>query len=178
MQWIKCTDGLPVIDKKKPQHFIFLNEVNHHAINIWTEFIDKFPTLITSRLMDWKWLDESTSTLSPTNVFHTPGKEKSFYDLIKFLKQDKDLKLSDGKTIDRIVWYVETYFIPPTPPVKVDEGKADEIARPTGEEIVTQILPYIDEKVKASDLQRLYKCIDSAIDKVIAGYTASQNQKQ
>ncbi len=37
--------------------------------------------------------------------------------------------------------------------------------KPTGKEIVEQILPYIDEKVKASDLSRLYYCIDTALDK-------------
>jgi hypothetical protein len=36
--------------------------------------------------------------------------------------------------------------------------------KPTGKEIVEQILPYIDEKVKSIDLNRLYTCIDSALD--------------
>ena len=54
--WVKAMERLPDIDNKNPKHYLFLNEVNHHAIDIWTEFITNFPPLITSRLFDWKWL--------------------------------------------------------------------------------------------------------------------------
>lgn len=42
--------------------------------------------------------------------------------------------------------------------------EVEQITKPTGEEIVTQIFPYIDEKLKESDLRRLYNCIDTAME--------------
>jgi len=39
------------------------------------------------------------------------------------------------------------------------------MTKPTGQEVVTQILPYIDEKIRSGDLRRLYNCIESAMDK-------------
>lgn len=55
-QFVKASERLPDIDNENPKHYLFLNEVNHHAIDIWTEFITNFPPLITTRLFDWKWL--------------------------------------------------------------------------------------------------------------------------
>ena len=39
-----------------------------------------------------------------------------------------------------------------------------EYNKPTGKEIVEQIFPYIDEKLRGSDLTRLYRCIESAME--------------
>lgn len=59
LKWVKASERLPEIDNKKPKHYLFRNDVNHHAINIWTEFIHGFPPLIMAYKLDWEWLDET-----------------------------------------------------------------------------------------------------------------------
>lgn len=44
--------------------------------------------------------------------------------------------------------------------------------KPTGKEIVKQILPYIDEKINADKLKALYNCIDSAIEMWATHYSS------
>lgn len=63
MRWISANDRMPVIDNKKPSHYLFVNRLNHHAINIWTEFIKDWPTLIRAHKIDWEWLDEAHNDL-------------------------------------------------------------------------------------------------------------------
>ncbi len=34
MIWIKASDLLPIIDRDNPQHYLFINDVTHNAVNI------------------------------------------------------------------------------------------------------------------------------------------------
>ncbi len=66
-RWTKASERLPEVDNKNPKHYIFLNDVNHQATNIYTGFIDSFPSMITNYLFDWKWLDESIETCATSS---------------------------------------------------------------------------------------------------------------
>jgi hypothetical protein len=62
------------------------------------------------------WIKNTSEFLSVKNGFIEGAKwqaERMYSEsdkIMKFLNTEKELKLSDAKTIERIKWYFETYF--------------------------------------------------------------------
>lgn len=65
--WVRADKKLPVIDKENPRHIVFVNDVNHQSVNIYTGLNKEFPPMIRHYIHDWKWLDESSES-SPESV--------------------------------------------------------------------------------------------------------------
>ncbi len=105
-QFVKASERLPDIDNENPKHYLFLNEVNHHAIDIWTEFITNFPPLITTRLFDWKWL----SPAPPSGEDAGKGigdLKQDLFDFFLWFRENGDLYID--KSIENMISiYIKT----------------------------------------------------------------------
>lgn len=94
--FIEATDRLPIIDKKNPKHYVFVNNITHQALNIWTEFIDSFPPIITNYKYDWEWLEE----IKPFN--------KSEYEKDKLQRHNNFMK--EKQTFEDFICEIIKYY--------------------------------------------------------------------
>lgn len=87
-RWVKASERLPVIDNKNPKHYVFLNDVNHNAINIWTEFIRDFPPMILVNKLDWQWLEKIEADQQEKEAEYNKGYADGYNDATKEARKE------------------------------------------------------------------------------------------